>query len=311
MRAALAAALAALLLTGCASLRGGGPPVVELAATPFYPQSEYQCGPAALATLLGASGIGVTPAELQPEVYLPARRGSLQTEMLAATRQRGRIAHVIVPTLDALVQELDAQRPVLVLLNLGVKTWPVWHYAVVIGYEQDRSHLLLRSGTTARERLSLRRFRGAWSRADNWGFVALRPGELPADTDAARYAGAVADFETVDSAGALRAYEAGIARWPAEPLLRLGAANAMLAGGDPRGAERVLVELLELAPREVAARNNYAELLSQRGCRDAARAQIDIALGDAQGTPLAAAVAATAQEIDARAADAAAQCPRY
>ena len=33
------------------------PPRIELADTPFFPQDDYQCGPAALATLLGASGI--------------------------------------------------------------------------------------------------------------------------------------------------------------------------------------------------------------------------------------------------------------
>lgn len=300
--------IAALLLAGCVSTRDIVP-VVELADTPFFPQSEYQCGPAALATLLGASRVSIAPADLVAEVYIPAREGSLQTEMLAATRRHGRIAVVVEPTLDALVREIDAGRPVLVLLNLGVESWPIWHYAVVIGYEPGRSHLLLRSGMEARERMSLRRFRGAWSRARNWGFVALRPGELPADADAARYVAAVADFETLDSGGALRAYEAGIERWPRAPLLRLGAANAQLAQGQRVAAEGTLSDLLAIAPGEVAARNNYAELVSQRGCRAAALAQIAIARENAQGTPLAPVVDATAAEIAARAADPAASCP--
>jgi len=62
--------LAALVLTGCASsgprlkdyTTGAGPlPArVELDATPFFPQRDYQCGPAALATLLSASGVATT-----------------------------------------------------------------------------------------------------------------------------------------------------------------------------------------------------------------------------------------------------------
>src|SRR3569623_3188919 len=53
---------------------------VELAAVPFFPQERYQCGPAALATVLASSGAAVTADELAPQVYLPARQGSLQPE---------------------------------------------------------------------------------------------------------------------------------------------------------------------------------------------------------------------------------------
>ncbi len=235
----------ALLASGCGVLPGrpGGPgasaswpadtpPRVDLAATPFFPQDEYQCGPAALATLLGASDVHVTPADLVDAVYIPARKGSLQTEMLAAARQRHRIAYVIEPRFDALVRLLAEGRPVLVLLNLGIDAWPIWHYAVVVGYERDAGRVLLRSGTTRRARLSLRRFLGAWGRAHQWGFIALRPGDVPRTARAPGYAAAVADFERIDGAAALRAYVAGIARWPDASLLRFGAANMLLAQGD-------------------------------------------------------------------------------
>lgn len=314
--------VAACLAGGCSllSTRDAGPsagaawpaaapPAVELTNVPFHPQDEYQCGPAALATLLGASGIEVAPDDLVAEVYIPARKGSLQTELLAATRQRGRIAHVLEPSIEALVRELAAQRPVLVLLNLGVRSWPIWHYAVVIGYEQDSHALLLRSGTTERQRLSLRRFSGAWERADRWAYVALRAGDLPASGTGERYAAAVADFETVDAAAALRAYEAGIARWPDAPLLRLGAANVLLAQGRTAAAESALTELLRIAPADAAAHNNLAELLSLRGCRDAALAQIDLAREAARNSPLAQGIEQTAAEIATRNANPTASCP--
>ena len=57
--AVLALLLALLLLVGCAGptrlaqLPAELPERVELTATPFHPQTEYQCGPAALATVLG------------------------------------------------------------------------------------------------------------------------------------------------------------------------------------------------------------------------------------------------------------------
>src|SRR5207237_7460971 len=44
---------------------------VELKDVPFFAQDEYQCGPAALATVLANAGLKLTPEQLVPEVYLP------------------------------------------------------------------------------------------------------------------------------------------------------------------------------------------------------------------------------------------------
>ena len=92
-----------LLLSGCAALwpqtaelrealPQGLPERVELKEVPFFPQTEYQCGPAALATALAAAGVKVTPEDLVSQVYLPERKGSLQIEMLAAARRHGLVS---------------------------------------------------------------------------------------------------------------------------------------------------------------------------------------------------------------------------
>ena len=77
----------ALVLSGCA---GGGPILapeqqrdilpefVELTQIPFFPQEDYQCGPAALAMILVNAGLEVVPEDLVEKVYIPDRRGSLQ-----------------------------------------------------------------------------------------------------------------------------------------------------------------------------------------------------------------------------------------
>jgi Peptidase_C39 like family len=164
---ALAAGL--LLLTGCVSrgpLIESSTRVVELADTPFFPQTAFQCGPAALATALGAARVKVTPEELAPLVYLPGRKGSLQIEMQAAPRQYGRISYRIEPQLAAILAELDAGRPVLVLHNYGLPFWPRWHYAVVVGYDGPRDRVVLRSGKVRRQELSAANFMRAWDNAD-------------------------------------------------------------------------------------------------------------------------------------------------
>ena len=63
-------------------------------------------------------------------------------------------------------------------------------------------------------------------------------------------------------------------------------------------AERELRAALTLAPDDVAARNNLAEVLSSMGCPESARREIAIAARRAEGGPLAAAVASTQRRID-------------
>ena len=71
---------------------------MELGSTPFFAQDRYQCGPAALATVLVADGVDVTPDELVSHVYIPERKGSLQAEIIATTRRYDRIPYVIEPS---------------------------------------------------------------------------------------------------------------------------------------------------------------------------------------------------------------------
>ncbi|MBS0388403.1 MAG: PA2778 family cysteine peptidase, partial [Proteobacteria bacterium] len=196
-RAARGLACCALLLAvgGCSTqlLResGADQPAVARIDAPWFPQREHQCGPAALATLLNSTGVAATPDALAHEVYIPAMRGSVQAEMLAATRRHERIALPLEPALAALLQELEHGHAVLVLQNFGLASMPLWHYAVVVGYDRERDALLLSGPHDRPKRLAARRFIGTWRRAGQWAFIALRPGELPASSKPAQYLDAV------------------------------------------------------------------------------------------------------------------------
>jgi Peptidase_C39 like family len=263
----LAVAALALLLAGCATpgmyarayWADRAPPAVELARVPFFPQRQFQCGPAALATVLGAAGVTVVPDELTPEVFLPDRRGSLQTELVAAARRRGRLPVVLRSDHHALLDELGAGRPVLVLQNLGLSFLPRWHYAVVIGYDVERDALLLRSGTKRRVVLPRPRFEGTWNRAGRWAVVLATPGEVPASARPLDYVRAVVDLEATSPGAPLDvAWRAGLERWPDEPLLLFGLANRRASAGDGAAAIGLLQRLLAVDPGHVASRSTTA-----------------------------------------------------
>ncbi|MBX5462458.1 MAG: PA2778 family cysteine peptidase [Steroidobacteraceae bacterium] len=275
-------------------------PSVELETTPFFPQTEFQCGPAALATVLAASGVDVTPDALTSQVYLPGRKGSLQIEMQAAPRRYGRIAYPLSRNLDAIVAELNANRPVLVLHNYGLPFWPRWHYAVVVGYDAGKDNVVLRSGTTRRQVLSAKNFMRAWDNGGRWALVMLRPGELPVMASASTYLEAAAAFERVASpADARLAFDAAVKKWPEQSLGWIGRGTAHYRLGLLDEAARDYSAALRLDPANAGARNNLGMTLLDLGCPARAREELDQIQVDSLTDPLRAAVLDTRQRLEA------------
>jgi hypothetical protein len=291
---ALAGALLLIsLLGGCATpqvaaLIADPPPALperaELTRTPFYPQERYQCGPAALATVLVYGGVATKPEALVESVYLPERQGSLQAEMLATARRHGRVAYRLAPRLDGLLQEVAAGNPVVVLQNLAFSFAPRWHYAVVIGYDRPREEIVLRSGTTERLVMTLSNFERTWARSEFWAMVALPPDRLPATAGEEPYVGAVVALERVSAADARRAYATALSRWPRNLLARMGLGNTAYAAGDFAQAESAYRQVTRDHPDAADAWNNLATVLHRTGRTEEAMraAQRAIALGGAR-----------------------------
>nr|PZN78822.1 MAG: hypothetical protein DIU56_08000 [Pseudomonadota bacterium] len=291
------------MLAGCATPRAGSSGVaaeeaVELTAVPFFPQEIHQCGPAALATVLSASGVEVTPEELVPRVYIPGRRGSLQTELVAAARQHARLPYELDDSLEAIARELRAGRPVLVMQNLALPRWPRWHFAVVVGVTP--THVILRSGTRERLRLRHSTFLRTWTWAGSWALVLLAPGELPAEAHPERWLSANAALEAVGQRRAARVnYEAAAKRWPDEPLVWLGIGNTAYHEGDRAAAEAAYRRAVALDGSNAVALNNLAHVLGERGCTQEALEHLERAR-EAAPPVLLASIEATARELAAR-----------
>jgi len=280
---------ASLLAASCATappaigpqLPYDAPDERELAHVPFFPQEDYQCGPAALATVLTASGIDVTADALTRQVYLPGRRGSLQTELIAATRRHGRLPYRLEGGLPALLAQVDAGHPVVVLQNLGFKRWPRWHYAVVVGYSAADDTVVLRSGTTPRLSMPAWLFQRTWRDSNQWALMTLPPDELPAEPDPDAWVEAAAALEATGKTDAAHeAFAVAVRQWPDHPAARLGLANTLYQRGDAAGSEEVLRELVADHPDYHAARNNLGHVLAERGCTAEAREVIGPLLDD-------------------------------
>ncbi len=244
---------------------GAYPEPVELTLVPFFPQEEYQCGPAALATVLVWSGVAVTPAELTPQVYLPDRQGSLQLELLAASRRHGRVPYVLQPQLESLAAEVASGNPVLVLQNLGLSFVPTWHYAVVVGFDLANNEIVLRSGREQRHVVALETFEHTWARSQYWAVVILPPDRLPFTAEELRYLQSVAALEQAGmKQDAATSYATALKRWPQSLAALMGLGNARYALGDLAGAEDAFRRAVKFHPDSAPAHNNLAQTLADR-----------------------------------------------
>lgn len=272
------------------------PARVELTEVPYFAQTQFHCGPAALAMAIGAHGKSIEPDTLAQSVYLPGRKGSLQVELQAAARQLGYVAYVLPPQLTDLLAEVAAGTPALVLQNLGLDMAPVWHYAVVVGFDLPAGALILRSGPTRRQLLSLATFERTWARGGHWAMLALPPGRLPATAGAESYARAVLDLErTGRTETAYQAYGAAVSRWPDHLGSLMGRGNTAYALGRWHESAAVFTRATEAHPQAGIAYNNLAEAQARLGQRDAALAAARRAV--ALGGPHRDAFAATLESL--------------
>ena len=281
--------LMGMLLGGCASawqtekLQADPPldlpPAHELTQTPFYPQEQYQCGPAALATVLNHHAIAVSPQELVPQVYLPAREGSLQVEMTAAARQYGMLAYPLKPDLAELLTEVAAGNPVLVLQNLSFNWFPRWHYAVVVGYDLVNAEVVLRSGTTRRWITSLAAFERTWARANYWALVVVPSERIPVTAEPLRYLNVALELEqTHQLEAAYQAYQMAAKRWPDKSQIWLALGNAAYQRRQYHESVEAFINITRVEPANVTGWNNLAYALLELGCPPQAKRAIACAL---------------------------------
>ncbi|MFP6758618.1 MAG: PA2778 family cysteine peptidase [Alphaproteobacteria bacterium] len=290
--ATLVLALTALALAACTTPQssalinapGALPLQAEVTEVPFFPQEEFYCGPAALATVLVWSGVAADPEALAARVYTPGRHGTLQNDILAGARREGRLA-VAVSSLRDLMTEIAAGHPVLVFENLAFAWYPQWHYAVVVAYDLERREITLRSGRDARRVTALSTFERTWGRGDDWALVVLEPHDLPPTGSAKTIADAAAGLERAGRAReAGVTYAAMLTRWPDSYVALMGLGNVGYATGDLNAAETAFRRAIAARPERAEAWNNLAYVLAADGRREeavsAAQKAIDLAPGE-------------------------------
>lgn len=239
--------------------------IAELGSVPFYPQKSFQCGPAALATLFTWAGYETHPDKLTDRLFIDGRKGSLQIELLAATRRQGLVPYENSSGLKDLLVQLEAGVPVLVLQNLGVGWLPTWHYAVVVGYDAETREFLLRSGSEPTLRTASRDFARTWRYSGQWMMTVHPAGDIPVGATAFEYVRAVSGLERVQQhSAALASYRAAAAQWPESFIVWMALGNSLYGAEQFAEAERAFRRAHEIDAAQPAAVHNLAWALIQQ-----------------------------------------------
>ncbi len=143
-----------------------GPGAVIIENVPFYPQEDYQCGPASLAGVMNYRGMRITPEEAAKDIYSGSAKGTLSMDMLFYAQNKGLNAVQYAGNWDDLKAKIDGGQPLIVLVDYGFYLYQANHFMVIIGY--NGNSVIANSGRAERAAFDKESFLKSWKRTNYW-----------------------------------------------------------------------------------------------------------------------------------------------
>jgi hypothetical protein len=223
-------------------------PAVEIKSVPFVDQNAGHCGPATLTMAMQWAGRPVNVDQISPLVITPDKNGSLQEDMISASRREGMMG-IRIEGMEALMKELDAGHPVIIFENLGLSWYQQWHYAIVVGYDLKKETFIMHSGHEAFESTDMKVFERSWKLSDYWALVVLNPGDLATAADELANMQAAAGLEQAGkNEEARKSYLSVLQRWPTSLGALVGLGNLAYKQNDFKSAVSYLRQAQKAHP---------------------------------------------------------------
>jgi ABC-type bacteriocin/lantibiotic exporter with double-glycine peptidase domain len=137
----------------------------------FVKQTEYDCGPAALASVLSFRGRTADLNRITASVYLPSLRGTLPMDLERYAKDEGFKTLSSAGTAAALKAAIRNNIPVICLLDLGFGFYRQPHFVTVIGFDDGNGLFIMHDGGTPNRTMRYEDFEKKWARAGNWMIV--------------------------------------------------------------------------------------------------------------------------------------------
>ncbi len=229
---------------------------------PFVDQDDYACAPASLSMLLQFRGSQISRDDLRSHLVTEKAKGTYQTDLLNEVRLQGKLG-IVISGMENLLKEIEQGNPVIILQNVGLtKTIaPVWHYAVVTGYNLKTPWIRLHSGHEKNKRMNMKLFEETWDMADAWGLLVLNPEQISSTADELAVARGAAGLEQVGKLPeAILAYKGILTRWPTSLSGLLGLGNCAFTQKNYRQSLLYLKAAVSAHPDSSMAWHNLATI---------------------------------------------------
>lgn len=138
---------------------------------PFVRQTEYDCGPAALASVLSFRGKAADLERITASVYLPQLRGALPMDLERYAKDEGFKTSSAAGTAAALKTAIANNIPVICLLDLGFGFYRQPHFVTVIGFDDENGLFIMHDGAIPNRAMAYEAFEKKWLRAGKWMIV--------------------------------------------------------------------------------------------------------------------------------------------
>jgi predicted double-glycine peptidase len=157
-----------VLSSSCAAVKEvrEGRDVHLIERVPFFPQEDYQCGPASLAGVLNYWGIHVTPSDIAGEIFSKTAGGTLNIDMALYAQKKGLISAQYRGNSVDLKKNIDSGYPVIVLVDYGFSLYQKNHFMVIVGYNENG--VIANSGRKKGVFIREKDFLKTWEKTDFW-----------------------------------------------------------------------------------------------------------------------------------------------
>ncbi|MBI3317537.1 MAG: tetratricopeptide repeat protein [Candidatus Omnitrophica bacterium] len=278
-----------VLLSGCASLPAYRmePPALAnsgefhyIENVPPVAQGAYQCGPAALESVIRRWGREADAVEIGRLLYRRGARGILNFTLAQHARDRGFWTEIREGTPGELRSWIQREIPPIAMLHVGPFWSPTYHFLVVRGFNDREQIFYANTGHPETRAIRYPHFLKRWRQAGCWTLVISPPERVDWELTGDQAADLGLLLERSGRLGlAERWYRKGLEKSPESASVRFNLANVYSRTNRRREAKGIYRALLEEKPGWAPPGNNLAWLhLEERNPKEAVRV-IETAFG--------------------------------
>jgi tetratricopeptide (TPR) repeat protein len=273
---AIFAAVLSCSISGCASFsypaKDPSPPYEEgvyyIRNVPPVAQSAYQCGPAALESVLRYWGKEAPADLITRDLYQPGSRGIFNFMLAQYARSRGFWTQTDDADEAALKSWMLKDIPPIVMLRTGPPLLWVsnFHFIVVKGFDDTHQIFYANTGKAQTQAIADKQFRKRWKSAGRWSLIICPAEKVDWELDAEAAADLAFLLETSRRLDlAEKWYQYALEKNPQKQVARFNLANVYLKTERWDKAENLYLDLLKEKPESAPLSNNLAWVYIEKG----------------------------------------------